>query len=154
MGAGSTSAGSTPAGLDDVDSSAVVVLPTLQAPLYDPAIRGFAFEAAGEYPIQVHPVIERAALLLGMRRGASPSNPNTGLRWEKIAAAPDEDVQNIATDEVRIALKPLLDAGDILIVAVEVERDLGGSRTSMVVTVSNLREPGTPNFPSSEPTNP
>jgi hypothetical protein len=147
MGAGSTSAGSTPAGLDTVDASAVVVLPTLKAPLYDPAIRGFAVDAAGEYPIHVHPVIERAALLLGIRRGSSPSSPNVGLRLDRIRNASDEDVQNVAADEVRIALRPLLEAGDILIVAVEVQRDLGGSRASMVVTVANLREPGAPNVP-------
>jgi hypothetical protein len=147
MGAGSTLAGSTPAGLDDVDSSAVVVLPTLKAPLYDPAIRGFAVDEAGEYPIHVHPVIERAALLIGMRRGSSPSNRNTGLNTRRIYDADDDSVQNVAADEVRIALRPLLEAGDIRIVAVEVQRDLGGSRTAMVVTVANLREPGAPNVP-------
>ncbi len=147
MGAGSTSAGSTPAGLDTVVSIGRVELPALKSPLYDPAIRGFAMQSAGDYPIQVHPVIERASMLIGMRRGASPSSQDVGLRLEEIRKASDEDVQNVAADEVNIALKPLLDARDIKVVAVEVIRDLWGTRAAMVVTVANLREPGAPSVP-------
>jgi hypothetical protein len=66
---------------------------------------------------------------------------------EEIRKASDEDVQNVAADEVNIALKPLLDARDIKVVAVEVIRDLWGTRAAMVVTVANLREPGAPSVP-------
>lgn len=138
MGIGSYPCGTGPCGHDPVAAPSARVVGVSAVPYYDPAIRGFKVGSDGDL-VSVHPVIQQAAFALGLELGSIPATPRLGLDRKRILKARAEDVQRTAEDAVNVALKRLLDAGDVRVERVITERKWG--RVAMDVEIVNLRDP-------------
>lgn len=139
MGAGSFGAGIGPAGSDPVTVSPAAVPPTTtDTPFFDPFALVYPFDSTGELET-THPVWQRVALALGIRRGALRSTPDVGIPLERLRLATDLTAQREADGAVRVALADLLSAGDIDLVAVSVDLPWRGK---FYADIRNLREAG------------
>lgn len=138
MGIGDYPCGNGPCGHDPVAAPSARVVGTSAIPYYDPTVRGFKVDTNGDL-VSVHPVIQEAAFALGVELGSIPATPRLGLDRRRILKARREDVQRTAEDAVSVALKRLLDRGDIAVVRVVTERQYG--RVAMDVEIVNLRDP-------------
>ncbi len=116
-------------------------VPAFRAIAFDPTTRTFTFDSEG-HAEDVHPVDQRVALLLWVGFGRVPSSPSTGTavrdRVQRIAIAL---IPGVVRDEVRKALRPLVDAGDIALLRIDVKVAKG--RTEYAVFYRNLRAPTT-----------
>jgi hypothetical protein len=111
------------------------------APKFDPYDRVYVLVVADSVTSVVtdHPVMHRAAHLLGIRLGSLASTPNDGFDVDAIKESTRITAQRTAEDTVKRALKILTDAGDleiIKVVAVTKPRWLGQIFTDL----RNLRE--------------
>lgn len=149
MGAGDYGAGAGIAGADPV-YIAPAVAPVLRprAALYDPTIKQFVLTDANGNAIDVHPVDQMVAIRLTTEQGASGSSPTLGqrIRARFALAAPTRHLQ-IAFSEVSNTLSDLVAAGDVILVSVELSRNVNGAQV-VIPTYVNLRHPDTnPQFP-------
>lgn len=148
MGAGAFGAGTGPCGADPVYVPApppVLTLPA--AALYDPAVKGFSVQADGTVK-PIHPVDQRVALLCFIARGSVPSAPTLGNRFRaRIARVDPARIPAIALDEFTTVLRPLISAGDILLLSVTTLSVAPGS-VQVFIAYVNLRDPATnPRYP-------
>ena len=141
MGLGSYACGVGPCGHDPVASPSTRSTAASAIPYYDPLIRGFATTSDGDL-VSVHPVVQEASFALGVALGSIPSAPTVGLNIRRIKSARSADVPIVARDEVEVALKRLIDAGDIQIVRVTASAAWG--RVLMETEFVNLRDPVRP----------
>ena len=152
MGAGSASAGATPAGIDPVAApppARDVKPPT--ALYYDGATRSFPLDADGHYQ-GIHPVDQAVALALILSLGTITSAPGAGAGFrqvKRITSATKKQVEDMA----RAALRPRVVAQDIKVLSILVEtkgRPTGGF--AVAVNYVNLRtrppKPSTVKLPS------
>lgn len=139
MGAGSSSAGAVAAGLAELTVSSPRKVPDVSgAALFDPETRTYPFGDDDELEAE-HPVWQRVALAVGLRRGSLPSTPNVGIAIERLKRATDQTAQKEAEYAARVALADLIDAGDVKLGAVTAVLPWAGL---FYVDVQNLREPG------------
>lgn len=138
MGIGDYPCGVGPCGFDPVGGVSARSTNAAAIPYYDPSVRGFATLADGDLR-DVHPVVQEASFALGVELGSIPAAPRVGLNVNRIKAARTADVQRVAEDEVNIALRALLDAGDIRVQRVVTFARGGAIR--MDTEIVNLRDP-------------
>lgn len=138
MALGSFACGIGPCGFAPVGAITERISGAAAIPYYDPAIRGLPLLANGDLAT-AHPIIQEASLALGVVLGSIPATPGLGLNVKRILRARRAEVQQVATDEVNVALKRLIDAGDIRVVRVAAfSRD---GRVAMDTEIANLRDP-------------
>lgn len=138
MGIGDHPCGVGPCGFAPVGAPTVRSTATAAIPYYDPSVRGFATLADGDLR-DVHPVVQEASFALGVELGTIPAARFVGLNVKRIKAQRTEDVQRVAEDEVNVALRRLLDAGDVRVLRVLTIARGGAIR--METEIVNLREP-------------
>lgn len=141
-------AGVSPAGRDPTVFLApppIVVTP--RAVKFNPTTKQFVMNADGQLA-DVHPVDAAVARILCIEQGSVPSQPSLGTRLRALTNRVDpRQVPNIALNEVKRALQPYIDRGDVLLVSVTADVSTPG-RTIFVVQYVNMRDPAT------NPTNP
>lgn len=140
MGFGSYPFGTGPFGYDPVTGAAIPARVTAPTPIYDPATKTYPSAADGTL-IDNHPVVLEVSLALGIRAGAIPSLASFGLRTERIRKARREELQQVAQDEVELALARLIERGDVALVSVVATTKPG--IVKLEVQFRNLRDPGT-----------
>lgn len=113
-GAGAYPAGIGPAGYSPVPDASGRPVAVPIAAFYDPALRGFPFDDNGEI-VGVHPVDQEAALRVTIPLGSLRSSPLVGINWARIRLASGAALQRTIDDEVRTALRTLVNAGDVKI---------------------------------------
>jgi len=138
MGIGDHPCGVGPCGFAPVGAPTVRSTATAAIPYYDPAIRGLPILANGDLAT-AHPVIQEASLAIGVVLGSIPAAPTVGLNVKRILQARREDVPQVATDEVNVALKRLIDAGDVRVI--RVTAIAYPTRVAMDTEIANLRDP-------------
>lgn len=144
MGAGSIGAGLGPCGHDLVAASARVIRVLPAAVKFDPYDRTYPYNTDGTLQ-SMHPVFHEAAHLLGIARFSIAAVPNLGIPLAGLRRATSRTAQREAEDAAAIALKPLLDRGDIRIDAVVVPLPFRGQ---FFVDVTNLRDINAPSAAS------
>lgn len=147
MGAGSFAAGSTPAGFDNPVQQARIVPVLPAAVLYDPLTRSLPLDANGQVQ-SVHPVDQEVARMLTIPLGAIAGDPDSGLDvvMLKRPVSPAQ-VPNLISLVVKKALKRLLDAGDIKIIAIEAAPT--SLRRQFSVSYWNVRSQTSQKYPPS-----
>jgi hypothetical protein len=136
-GAGSFGAGLGPAGSSPVPAPTPrEVLTPGTAADYDPFAGVYPYDTSGVVQT-THPVWQRCALILGIRRGALRSSPLVGIPLDRLKNCTEATAQREAENAVRVALKDLLDAKDILVTAVTIETPWLGK---FYTDIRNLRE--------------
>lgn len=144
MGIGDHPCGVGPCGFDPVGAPSERLTTPAAIPYYDPAIRGLPILANGDLA-SAHPVIQEASLAIGVALGSIPATPGLGLNVKRILAARRDDVPQVALDEVNVALKRLIDAGDVRVIRVQAEARNG--RVAMDTEIANLRDPSSKPIP-------
>lgn len=124
-GAGTGLAGYTPAGFD-----AVVTLTDARKPdaaralLFDLVTRVFPENPDGSLQ-EVHWVDAAVALQIGFELGGIPAAPTVGLNTKLFKRLPRTTARMTVQNEVRRALKRLIDDGDIELLSVDVSLSPG-----------------------------
>jgi len=140
MPAGSFGAGVGPAGADPSPVSAPTTARPTRALRYDLATRRFVEDGTGAF-VDVHPVDQKVAFLLGTEQGSLPSTPTLGQRYRaRVNGVDPKQIPAVVTDETRLALAALLAAGDIDLLDVQTDARVRG-RVLIAVTYVNLRDP-------------
>ncbi len=138
MPAGSSPAGAGPAGFDPTVTSPPSDPATTRALRFDLATRRFVEDGTGGF-VDVHPVDQKVALLLGTEQGSLPSTPTLGQRYRKRVNGIDpKKIPAVVLDETRVTLAPLIAAGDIVLLDVQTDASIRG-RVVIAVTYRNLR---------------
>jgi hypothetical protein len=138
MPAGSSGAGVGPAGYDAPVTSPASDITRTRALRYDLATRRFVEDGTGGF-VDVDPIDQKVALLLGTEQGTVPSVPTLGQRYRKRVNGIDpKAIPNVVLDETRVVLAPLLAAGDIALLDVQTDASFRG-RVLIAVTYRNLR---------------
>ncbi len=147
MGYGDYPFGSGPFGYDPVANPTSRATSTEPFPLFDPYTQGYPFDPSGGELISVHPVMQSAALSLGIALGSVPAVPGLGINVKRIRKARAADVPQVFTDEVGVCLAHLTTAGLIEIVKA-VATASNGTVTGQV-ELRNLADPtaSTATFP-------
>lgn len=138
-GAGAFDAGEGDAGWEVLTPGVARSKTLVPAPKFDPLTRRYLIGDGGAL-IEEHPVLARARHLLGIRRRGIASAPTVGIPLARLRAARQDQVQREVEDAVRIALAPLVDAGDLEIVRVQIELPFRGR---FYTDLRNLRAPNT-----------
>lgn len=146
MGAGQFPAGGFPggpferAGVDPVWVGAPSPPPKqFRSIKFDLGTRTFPFNADGT-AYDVHPVDQRVAILLWVPQGSLGSSPGIGTRIKaRIARVDPRSIPTIVRDEVRNVLQPLIAAGDITLLRIDVDASVPG-RAAWAVYYKNLRD--------------
>lgn len=144
MGAGDYGAGLGGAGFDPVlpASSPITDAAPPLAVYFDLATKTYLSNADGTLK-GMHPVDQRVVLALGIEAGSLTGVPSQGHRFRsRLSRVPPATIPRIALDETRLALKNLLLAKDILLLAVETDTTVRG-RVLIAVTYVNMRDPAT-----------
>lgn len=142
-GAGSSSAGSGPAGFDPIaTSTGPLALAAAQAWFYDPELRDFTIDDAGD-ALAVHPVDQAVAMASTVALGSLASAPDTGCDFDAIKSAPRRNQQATVTDKVSLALAAFVDGGDIEFFGAPIVQQ-GPGRLLWAIEYANLRLPGAP----------
>jgi hypothetical protein len=137
MGAGDYEAGSGPAGSDPVVSTGPSIAKRYPVPIFDPATKDFTLNSDGQYA-STHPVDQAVALALGIQLGKVTSDVALGNSLKEIVKAGAPTLQSNVETRIRVALKTLLDAGDIELGTITVETaQFGGF--AVAVPYRNLR---------------
>jgi hypothetical protein len=141
MPAGSYGAGFGGAGFDPI----VVSDSTLGAPTralrYDLATRRFVEDGTGGF-VDVHPIDQKVAFLLGTEQGSLPSVPTLGQRYRaRVNGIDPRLIPAVVLDETRLVLAPLLAAQDIELLDVQTDAASFRGRVVIAVTYRNLRDP-------------
>ncbi len=138
MGAGMFPAGSGPSGLDPLAPPSPPRSVTPPAALYfDGQTQGFPLDAQGHY-VGIHPVDQAVALALIVRLGTLGSVPGLGAGFRNIRKI-TTSTGTQATDMARIALASIVQAGDIMILDIQVETRRTGA-VLIAVSYKNLRK--------------
>jgi hypothetical protein len=138
-GAGYSGGGIGPAGFNPAaapDPSKVGRPP--RAVNYDPSIRDFT--TTNGYYDAIHPVDQAVALALTIEQGSLKSAPTVGQTYRKIPRLSGASFVKQVEDRTNLALKRLLDAQQIRIVAVNVEQNTIGQTKIEVVYVNLLTQ--------------
>lgn len=139
-GAGAFLAGEGLAGWDPLDAMADRPPRTaVPAPKFDPTTRRYVVLENGALEDE-HPVIARARHLLGIRKRGLTSSPNDGIRLGRLREARREQRQREAEDAVNVALKELIDNGDLVVERVLISNPFDGT---IYPEIRNLRAPQT-----------
>lgn len=143
MPAGTTYAGAGPAGADPVGalSAPAILIQTSNAALWDVATKSVLVDATSGLVKRIHWVDQAVALALGIPIGSLSSQPTLGHTLRLIKRGDGPTLKAEVDDAVRLALKTLLDAGDIVVISVVTTTPI---RSQIVVAVSymNMRLPG------------
>lgn len=138
MGAGSFGAGVGLAGHDPVETAEPVVIAAgLGAARFDPLTKTYPVADDGEVE-QVDAVWQEVAHRLGIPLGALASTPDVGIDLERIRAATREQAQRTVEDVIAVALKPMIERGDVAVARVVLAQPWRGKWESWIV---NLRDP-------------
>jgi hypothetical protein len=91
-------------------------------------------------PQDVHPVDQRVCLLLWVQQGRLGSDSTMGTRIRaRTTRVAKASIPNIIRDEVRRVLAPLIAAGDVQLIRVDVDAGMAG-RVEYSVFYKNLRD--------------
>lgn len=135
MGAGARKGGDLWAG-HELPADAVVLVPLTAAPAYDSWARTIPYDADGRAQ-QVHWVDQTVAVRLSVSKGKIAAAPEVGLDWAQLKLATTDNLDVVADDVVRQALKDLLDRRAVLLVRILAERDGARGRIRLDVTYTN-----------------
>lgn len=105
--------------------------------LFDLESRTFVTDGDGNL-VAVHPVDADVALALGFEFGSIAAAPAEGAEANRLRRVSQAAAQSVTTDVVRVALKRLIDAGDIELLGVETDTRIRG-RILVGVDYWNLR---------------
>jgi hypothetical protein len=108
---------------------------SIRAARYDVTGRIITLDSGGTVQ-SMHPVDQRTRLILATRKGQLTSLPDHGVRLDRIETSPPTRLDGIAGIEVRDALAPLVDAGQVRINSVTAERI--GTIVQLGVDYTNL----------------
>lgn len=133
--------GSGPMGFDPLIFTTPAPPPPLNpARNWDAAIRAFDQLSDGTF-LGVHPVDQMVQMLLTIEQGSVPALGNVGQRYRaRLLGAPPQQVPTIVLDETKVAIKQLLDAGDVALLGVTADASVKG-RVLISVAYQNLRGP-------------
>jgi len=142
MSAGTTYAGAAPAGADPVGaySDPAILVQSSNAALWDVATKTVLVDDTTGLVKRIHWVDQAVALSLGVQIGAIASQPTLGHTLRQIKRSSGQKLEAEVRDAVRLALKTLLDNGDIVVTDIVTTVPV---RSQIVVAVSyiNLRIP-------------
>lgn len=126
----------SPCGLD----SQVLTTPTARtapaALAFDGATRNFSINSAGEYE-SAHPVDARVFTLLRTALGSIRSAPDVGQSVGAMQYIDQRTIRATVQDRVRTVLAPLLAAGEIRILTIDIDTETRG-RVLFAVNYQNL----------------
>jgi hypothetical protein len=144
MPAGSYGAGSGGAGFDPLFVSDSTLGAPTRALRYDLATRRFVEDGAGGF-VDIHPVDQKVALLLGTEQGSLPSVATMGQRYRaRVNGIDPRLIPAVVLDETRVTLAALLTAQDIELLDVKTDAASFRGRVVIAVTYRNLRDPRRP----------
>lgn len=136
IGAGGYKAGLGGAGFAPVASlSDKLVVDAPRAVNYDPQIKSFT--STNGYYDSIHPVDQAVDLALTIPLGSIKSSPTTGNTFHLIGRQSGVRLAKDAEDRARMALKRITDAGQIQILAIDVDTSVI-SQVKIQVTYQNL----------------
>jgi hypothetical protein len=145
MGAGNYPAGAGHCGLDPLPPPVPPRDVSPPAALrFDGASKDFLLDANGHY-YAIHPVDQQVALVLLVGLGTIASAPTVGAAFRRIQRI-TSSTQSQATDMANAALRKLVTAQKVAIVAIDVEISLPQGATLIAVTYQNLVTGTTPTF--------
>ena len=131
-------AGAGPAGFDAPVVSPGSDVTRTRALRYDLATRTFVEDGEGGF-LDLDPIDQKVALLLGTEQGTVPSVPTLGQRYRsRVNGVDPKQIPAIVLDETRLVLATLLAAGDIQLLDVQTDASFR-TRVLIAVTYRNLR---------------
>ena len=144
-GAGSYDAGLGPAGHDPTEVGVMQTggVPILGVPKFDPLTKTDPVVDDGSNE-EVSAVWQEVAHRIGIPLGAIAATPNVGLNVARIREATASNAQRTVEDVLAVALKPMIDRGDVKIDRVLLALPWRGKWEAWVI---NLRE----NDPNARP---
>lgn len=145
MGAGSYLAGVGLAGQPPTETASMQTggTPIAGVPKFDPLTKTYPLEDGGGVE-EVDAIWQEVAHRLGIPLGSIPSAPTVGINVARIRAATRANAQRTVEDVVSVALKPMIDRGDVAIDRVVLAQPWAGKWESWI---TNLRE----NDPAARP---
>lgn len=147
MGFGSSPLGAAPAGTDPVVGSPAAVSRTPAALKLDGATLDFALDADGQY-VGAHPVDTKVWHRLRIRSKSMRSAATTGNGVANRQYIDQATIAAEITDEVRLVLADMVEAGDIADRGIEIDTSIRG-RVQYVYNYFNRRTGKTGSVPVS-----